>query len=308
MKLRHPENAFVFIVGSPRSGTSILGEILDRHDLISQWYEPYFVWDHYFRNHPDDVRSEREATPRVAKQIRNDFFRYLKNSQAILVVDKSPRNSLKIPFIRKIFPEAQFIHLIRDGRDVTLSIHKEWLRRNQIVNDPSQRNRFNYVKAFQFWHGWLDLQPMLQDKLRAIWFETNGHFIDTSKHLNRTRWKGAVGWGPRFRKWERVFEEKSNLEFNAYQWLKCIESIHDSWDVIPQEKKLEIRYEEMIGGANKTITKIINFLGLEATDRFLSSLPVLKKSNYNKWQQEFSKNQIDEISPILSPMLNKLGY
>lgn len=307
MEHRHPGNAFVFIVGSPRSGTSILGEILDRHDLISQWFEPYFVWDHYFRNHPDDGRSDREATPRVVNQIRNDFFRYLKKSQSTLVVDKSPRNSLKIPFIRKIFPEARFIHILRDGRDVTLSIHKEWLRRKQIVNDPSQRNRFKYAKALQVWR-WLDMQPMLQDKLRAIWFETNGHFIDRSKHLNFTRWNGAVGWGPRFKNWERVFDENSNLEFNAYQWLKCVESIRDSWDVIPQEKRLDIRYEEMIGRGSQTITKIINFLGLEATDRFLSSLPVLKKGNYNKWQQEFSKNQIDDISSILNPMLNKLGY
>ena len=225
-----------------------------------------------------------------------------------MVVDKSPRNSLKIPFIRKIFPEACFIHILRDGRDVTLSIHKEWLRRKQLVDDPSQSNRFKYAKAVKVWYRWLGRQPMLRDKLRAIWFETNGHFFDRSKHLNWTRWNGAVGWGPRFKNWERVFDEKSNLEFNAYQWLKCVESIRDSWDVIPQEKRLDIRYEKMIGGGSQAITKIISFLGFEATDRFLSSLPVLKKGNYNKWQQEFSKNQIDDISSILNPMLNKLGY
>ena len=58
-----PPDAFVFIVGSPRSGTTILGELLDRHQHISQWYEPYFVWDHFFRTAPDDERTEAEATP-----------------------------------------------------------------------------------------------------------------------------------------------------------------------------------------------------------------------------------------------------
>jgi hypothetical protein len=41
--------SFVFIVGSPRSGTTIFGELLDKHPQLSQWYEPYFVWDRFFR-------------------------------------------------------------------------------------------------------------------------------------------------------------------------------------------------------------------------------------------------------------------
>lgn len=302
------ENAFVFIVGSPRSGTTILGEILDRHNRISQWYEPYFVWDHYFRNHANDERSDQEATPRVINQIRRDFSRYLKNSGSAIVVDKSPRNSLKIPFIRKIFPEARFIHILRDGRDVTLSIHKEWIRRAEIVTDPSKGSRFNHRKALRVINSWLGRQPLLRDKIRAFWFETHGHLIDKSRHLNRTRWNGAIGWGPRFKDWERLFENRSLLEFNAYQWLKCVESISAAWDVIPREKRLEIRYEEMVDGGNHAIAGIVEFLGLQATDRFLASLPVLKKGNYSKWQREFTKDQIDAIGSILDPMLCQVGY
>jgi hypothetical protein len=302
------DNAFVFIVGSPRSGTTILGEILDCHSRISQWYEPYFVWDHHFRNHPHDQRSEQDATPRVVKQVRSDFIRYLKKSGAALLVDKSPRNSLKIPFIKKIFPEAQFIHILRDGRDVTLSIHKEWLRRMGIVNDPLRRRHFNYRKAHEVIRSWLARQPFLTDRIRAFWFETHGHIIDKSKHLNRIRWNGAVGWGPRFKNWEHVFNEQAILEFNAHQWLKCVEAIHHTWDSIPPEKRLEIRYEDMVEGGSGVISKIVEFLGFEATDDFLASTPLLKKGNYNKWKKEFSKGQIDTIESILNPMLKTLHY
>ncbi|MGD9332690.1 MAG: sulfotransferase [Desulfobacterales bacterium] len=302
------DNVFVFIVGSPRSGTTILGEMLDRHRQISQWYEPYFVWDRCFRRHPHDERSRREATPRVINQIRHDFYRYREKSGSRVIVDKSPRNSLKIPFIKTIFPQAQFIHLIRDGRDVTLSIHKEWRRRMQILNDPSLGSRFNHRQALKVVRAWISKQPFLQDKIRALWFETHGHFIDHSKHLNRTRWNGRIGWGPRFRNWEHFFNQKRLLQFNAYQWLKCVAAVHQAWDAIPTAKKLEIRYEEMIKAEQKTLARIIDFIGLTASDRFLGSLPQLKRGNTNKWAQEFTNAQMSAISPILNPMLERLGY
>ena len=104
-------DAFVFIVGSPRSGTTILGELLDKHHHISQWYEPYFVWDRFFRTAPDDERTEADASLQVKKWIYRNFASYKTRKKCSVLIDKSPRNSLKIPFILKIFPQAKFIHL-----------------------------------------------------------------------------------------------------------------------------------------------------------------------------------------------------
>ena len=92
-------DAFVFIIGSPRSGTTILGEILDGHPEISQWYEPYFIWDKHFRTAKDDVRGTRDAVPAVRHQILASFRKYQRKTGSNIIVDKSPRNSLKIPFI-----------------------------------------------------------------------------------------------------------------------------------------------------------------------------------------------------------------
>lgn len=303
-----PDNAFVFIVGSPRSGTTLLGEILDKHKHISQWYEPYFVWDRHFRRSTHDERIAQEATLKIRKQISIDFLRYRQKTKCRIVVDKSPRNSLKIPFIRKIFPKARFIHIVRDGRDVTLSIHKEWLRRKNIVADSHADNRFNYTAAISVVKEWLGRQPFLEDKIRALWFETHGHFLNKSLHLNRLRWKGGVGWGPRFKGWETLFEQLSLLQFNAHQWLKCVEHIQKSWPDIPVEQKIEIGYEGLLQNGGKTIGKILDFLNLEHDKKFFLSIPELKKNNFNKWQKEFSREQINEMHTILTPMLIELGY
>lgn len=302
------DNSFVFIIGSPRSGTTILGEILDKHDQISQWYEPYFVWDLHFRTRLHDERTAEEATPRICNQIYTAFLKYKKKTGSKIVVDKSPRNSLKIPFIRKIFPQARFIHILRDGRDATLSIHKEWLRRKSIVDDPQKINHFDYKNALMVADKWLQRQSFMMDKIRALWFETHGHFINKKKHLNRLRWNGEVGWGPRFKGWETLFYEKSMLQFNAIQWLKCIESIEKNLSKIPVEQKIEIRYEELIKKGEQIITYILKFLELEAKKDFWKSIPELKATNFNKWKNEFSKDQISQIHAILTPMLIELGY
>lgn len=251
MSFSKTEFTFVFIIGSPRSGTTVLGELLDKHEDISQWYEPYFIWDHYFRDRIHDERSAADATPKIRKQIYKNFIRYQKSSGSSVIVDKSPRNSLKIPFIRQIFPNARFIHLIRDGRDVTLSINKEWLRRKSIVQNAENKGGFDYNKAFAVINEWLGRQPFLIDKIRAFWFETHGHIFNKSRHLNRLRWNGDVGWGPRFAGWEDIKHQTSLLQFNAYQWVRCVERIQKHWSDIPEEKKLEIHYEELTNEGEK---------------------------------------------------------
>ena len=301
-------DTFVFIIGSPRSGTTILGEILDKHEKISQWYEPYFVWDHHFRNRSHDERTAEEATPKICNQIYTDFLKYKQKTGSRIIVDKSPRNSLKIPFIRQIFPQARYIHILRDGRDATLSIHKEWLRRKNIVHDPKKNNHFDYKNTLIVVGKWLQRQPFIMDKIRAFYFETHGHFINKKKHLNRLRWNGEVGWGPRFKGWEAIFIEKPLLQFNAIQWSKCIESIQKSWLTIPIEHKIEIRYEDLISKGEQTITHILNFLKLDAETDFWKSIPQLKANNFNKWKNEFSKVQISQIYAILAPLLIELGY
>lgn len=302
------EDAFVFIVGSPRSGTTILGEMLDRHPHIAQWYEPYFIWDRHFRDWSHDERGPEDAGPAVIRQIRRDFLRYRKRSGAAIVVDKSPRNSLKIQFIRAIFPQARFIHLVRDGRDVTLSIHREWCRRRRIVGDPDHAQRFNYRRAFRVLSTWIDRQPFWADKLRSLWFETHGHIINKTKHLHRARWHGAVGWGPRFRGWEALFNEDDILPFNALQWLKCVEAVLTAWHDLPTPQRLEIRYEAMIQDGRGTVADIVAFLGLQSSDGFLDTLPELNRDNCNKWQRAFTPDQIETVETLLAPMLRRLGY
>jgi len=300
--------SFVFIVGSPRSGTTIFGELLDTHPQLSQWYEPYFVWDRFFRLAPHDERTAADATARIKEQIFRDFDRYRKKKKCLVLIDKSPRNSLKISFILKIFPRARFVHLLRDGRDVTLSIHKEWQRRRTIVRDPNQKGRFNYFKALAVLKTYLARQTFRPDKIRALWFETHGHVFNRTRQLHRLRWQGDIGWGPRFKNWQDVYAQTSLLQFNAHQWRACVKGIQRDWDLIQHQNRLTIRYEDLIANPGMKINEILDFVGVTSSQEFLASLPELKAGNYNKWKSEFTTSQLKEIYPILTPPLLEWGY
>ena len=140
---------YIFIVGSPRSGTTILGEVLNLHREINQWHEPYFIWDKFFRLAPDDQRTAEDATQEVIKYVTRQCNRYHRKTRFCFLVDKSPRNSLKIPFVRKIFPEARFIHIVRDGRDTALSINNEWINLKQIYEGANDTPGFDYTRIFE---------------------------------------------------------------------------------------------------------------------------------------------------------------
>jgi hypothetical protein len=302
------QSQWIFILGSPRSGTTLLGEILAGHPSIAYWPEPYFVWDYHFRNAAHDERSQQDASLRVADQIRRDFTNYRRKKSRDILVEKSPRSSLKIPFIHRIFPEARFIHILRDGRDATLSIHKQWQRRRQTAADPDKNGNFNYTRAFRLLPEFTAHQPYLTDKLKALWFETHGRLWDRNKHLNRMRWNGEIGWGPRFKGWQDVYQKYTLLQFNAYQWLYCVRHIRRHWLSLADEHRLEIRYEELIQRPRQTLGRVLNFLGLQGDDRFFQKLPEFRQNNFNKWQTAFDAKALKQILPILELQLIESGY
>lgn len=110
-----------FIIGIARSGTSILGELLASHRHVSYVFEAHHVWELGGVGSGESHRlTEEHATPRVKQEIRDWFAR--QGAQGRVLLEKNPRNTLRVPYVRAIFPDAKFIHIIRDGRDVACSM------------------------------------------------------------------------------------------------------------------------------------------------------------------------------------------
>lgn len=158
-----------FIVGVARSGTSILGELVAAHPQVKYIFEAYVPWRIAGRGVGGSDRfTAEQATPRVRLFIRW-WFHWRKGS-ARLIVEKNPRNILRIPFLRAVFPEAKFIHIVRDGRDVACSlipgIGGRWWAHER---PPEWRNIFaRYQGVIRCAHAWNEIVRTGLDDLSDV--------------------------------------------------------------------------------------------------------------------------------------------
>ncbi len=137
----------IFIVGCPRSGTTLLRDLLRSHPRVTIPRESHFI-PRFYRAY-GDPRNEREAVLLAARilqvrgvkslelDLRPDAFAGCRTfAQAVTLLyeewarkenkvrwgDKTPQYVNDIPLLLELFPRAKIIHIYRDGRDVALSL------------------------------------------------------------------------------------------------------------------------------------------------------------------------------------------
>jgi len=111
----------VFVIGMPRSGTSLTEQILASHPAVAGAGELRF-WNDVVRH--DEALVRRQLLPQQTRQkIATDYLATLKRHcpDAEYVVDKTPLNADYVGLIHSVFPNARFIHMGRDPIDTCLS-------------------------------------------------------------------------------------------------------------------------------------------------------------------------------------------
>ena len=122
----------VFIVGCGRSGTTVLGRLIQSHPQLAYLNEAGHIW-HY--NPQVDIWGPKSAqrkgklsltaadlSPRVAERVHRAFAVELHRQGGDYIVEKTPVNSFRIDYLLGIFPDARFIHMLRNGVEVAHSI------------------------------------------------------------------------------------------------------------------------------------------------------------------------------------------
>ena len=122
----------VIIIGAGRSGTNMLRDLLTSAPGVETWPcdEINYIWRHGNLTEPSDEFSPLMATENVNSFIRNKFDKLFRLKDCSYIVEKTCANSLRVGFVSKVFPDAKFIHLIRDGRDVVASAKKTLVSSN----------------------------------------------------------------------------------------------------------------------------------------------------------------------------------
>ena len=134
----------VFIVGMPRSGTTLIEQILSSHPAITGAGEVPYLGD-ILNSFPERFGRSKTYPDCVAElsssdldSLASDYLdKLLKHApDAARITDKMPHNFLHIGIIDRLFPNSRIIHCIRDPIDTCLSIYFH----NFSTNHPYTRD------------------------------------------------------------------------------------------------------------------------------------------------------------------------
>jgi tetratricopeptide (TPR) repeat protein len=160
--LRAPrsEASPVFVVGFPRSGTTLLEQMLDAHPRFRSMDERAFIYELIKRmqlagqSYPADLAGLTQGNVDQLRSIYADVVRRVAPDLGDRqLVDKNPLNMLCLPMIMRLFPEARIILCLRHPCDVLLSCYMQAFRSPafMVLCSSLQRLARGYVDAFEHW-------------------------------------------------------------------------------------------------------------------------------------------------------------
>jgi tetratricopeptide (TPR) repeat protein len=122
----------VFLVGFPRSGTTLLDQVLSSHSQIVVLEEKENLEDFYMR-FPATPERLPELMSCPDDQLQTWIEDEIELSDDRLVVDKLPLNTILLPYIRQLFPAARIVFALRDPRDAVFSCFQQRFGMNQAM-------------------------------------------------------------------------------------------------------------------------------------------------------------------------------
>ncbi len=161
------EQSPVFIVGFPRSGTTMLEQMLDAHPVYVSMDERIIIQDCIGRmksmgfTYPNQLNRLGESEMRELRALYwSQAARVAQRNNDQILVDKNPLNMLRLPMIRRLFPSAKIILALRHPCDVILSCYMQNFRSPafMILCSTLERLAKSYVNATNFW---IHHQPLL---------------------------------------------------------------------------------------------------------------------------------------------------
>ncbi|MGO9112448.1 MAG: tetratricopeptide repeat protein [Thermoguttaceae bacterium] len=170
----------VFVVGLPRSGTTLIEQILASHSRVFGAGEIKLVRDTMAAlggQGAASIEGLRQLNREMAQRLASRHLERLRalDPAAIRIVNKMPENYLSLGLLASLFPRAKFIHCRRDLRDVAVSCWMTHFREVRWANDQQHIvSRFcEYQRMMEHWRKVLPV-PLLEVDYEKIVADLEG--------------------------------------------------------------------------------------------------------------------------------------
>ncbi len=252
--LTHSDEKKVFIIGFPRSGTTLIDSILTSHSLIESIEERPMVVRMIRENAKDLMQIDyfnhlnKESILQGVSAYEKEMNKHINNQN--LHIDRHPFNTVYVAEILMHYPNAKFIFMIRNPLDCVLSSYMQYFRLTSAT-----ANLIDIEDTASIYSDIMELWEIYQQKFKVDHIVIR--YEDIVKDLKST--------------------SLDVLGYLGYEW-----------------------EENMLSFDENAKTKKINTASYDQVTQ-----PIYNQS-VNKWKL-YSK-ELDKVSNILEPWINKLNY
>ena len=242
----------VFLVGFPRSGTTLLDTILRTHSKTFVLEEkPYIslIRDEFFKSNNNLISALENIKFNELKKIRQNYFANIKkisnNNSSEIIIDKLPLNIIEIGFIKRIFPNSKFILMLRHPCDSVLSCFVTDFNINEAmvhflnIDDAAKL----YSRVFNLWN---QFTKVLKIQFHIIKYEkVITHFDETINNLLNFL---EINWEDNLRNFNKTAIERNRIKTPSYN--QVINPLNTSsigrWKNYDKMKNIENKLGEWI--------------------------------------------------------------
>jgi len=277
----------LIIIGAGRSGTNMLRDCLTRLDGFVTWPcdEINYIWRYGNRSESTDEFPASLARKEVIDFIRSRFADIARRqgtapgAESPIVVEKTCANSLRVPFIDAVLPEARYLYLVRDGRDVIDSA----MQRRKAPLDLryiAAKARYVPVTDLPYYAGSYGLTRL-------------------KKLLSK---EGALSvWGPRFEGMQDIAANQDLRAVCAAQWARCIEKSDEAFENIAPERVLRIHYEDFVRSPVENLESIAAFVERPISTEFAARVAAdVRVGSVGKGTRAFDSGTLSFMQNALS--------
>lgn len=277
----------IILLGNTRSGTTIVQKLVATHPGVVGWYEPRTLWLYADPGRPHDEFDASDAAPRVRRYVRKQFLKYQIENGDRVVMEKTPANILKIPYVQTIFPEAVYLFVVRDPFSFISSVERKWQHRP--IGKKGTRRRLRHTPITQ-WHHYA------------------GRYIN-DKYVRRILRRQYLSlWGPRYKGIQQDLLAHDRLTVVARQWSVCSRKAEEALALLDRDRVLRFRYEDFVADPVFHLERICDHCGLQLTPEMVKAADEsVDPDRREKWRR-FDPRDLARIVPEIEGEMRRHGY